>query len=658
MKKQVKTPQGILNQHSDPVEIPHKSSVITKELISILVGFWVLVILMVVEIQRNGTGTLGDLIMRVAVIGGGALVIFLVLQELITSFFPNEVNTSKEENKEKLAGLLKNEEEFDSQLSRSADATVLLNKDGLLDYASLGLNRVLGWRLDRATGKQFLDLVYVDDRKSFEGAMEVILQRKGRTASLDARIKADRGEWKSCEITLTNLLEVKKFSSIILNIREVDTRKRLEQELRFKTLQDPLTTLPSRAIFIERLAQVRDGEGAGIFLIDVDDFKAINDSLGYETGDLLLTQIANRLLQFIGPQDTLSRLSGDEFAILTKGIQHMTQGEVFVRQLVRHLHDPLFVQDREVRLRVSVGVALESLGNTNRELLRYAELALHQAKHSGKHRFEFFHEEMEEDAIRRMEVESELTVAIEKKELELYYQPIVDLKNRELLGFEALVRWQHPTKGLILPGEFIPVAERSGLILGLGDWVLQAAAEQLQKWRENTEMGSKITLSLNVSAWQLDQADFVDRVKEVVDGCMLPPGSLVLELTESVFIDGFSEISRKLKLLQRLGIPLSLDDFGTGYSSLSYLRNMPVSVLKIDRSFVIDIARDPKVTAMVRAIMGLAQILGMTVVAEGIEDEKQMEILRELGCNKGQGYLFAKPLPIAEANKLMLGQKI
>ena len=235
MKKQVKTPQGILNQHSDPVEIPHKSSVITKELISILVGFWVLVILMVVEIQRNGTGTLGDLIMRVAVIGGGALVIFLVLQELITSFFPNEVNTSKEENKEKLAGLLKNEEEFDSQLSRSADATVLLNKDGLLDYASLGLNRVLGWRLDRATGKQFLDLVYVDDR-SFEGAMEVILQRKGRTASLDARI-ARQGGMEELRNYTNKFIGGEKVFKHHFKYQEVDTRKRLEQELRFKTLQ-------------------------------------------------------------------------------------------------------------------------------------------------------------------------------------------------------------------------------------------------------------------------------------------------------------------------------------------------------------------------------------------------------------------------------------
>jgi diguanylate cyclase (GGDEF)-like protein/PAS domain S-box-containing protein len=429
-------------------------------------------------------------------------------------------------------------------------------------------------------------------------------------------------------------------------------RKESEDRLAHQSFHDPLTDLPNRTLFLDRLGQAlarsrRTGHGAAVLFLDLDRFKTINDSLGHELGDELLVAIARRLESVIRPGDTIARFGGDEFTVvceeLPPGRARERAGEIAAR-LSTELADPFVLQGGEIYLGASIGIAVAVTGEERpEELLRDADAAMYHAKEQGRGRFVVFDDAMRARALARHAIETALHRAVERGEFRVFYQPIVSLTHERCVGAEALVRWQHPERGLVTPGEFVPLAEETGLIIGLGSWVLEEAARQAARWQEETS--EPFFVSVNLSARQLAQPDLAEAIASALDAANLEPDRLCLEITESVLMDDADVTLAALERVRALGVRFSIDDFGTGYSSLAYLKRFPVDAVKIDRSFTDGLGIDAGDTAIVSAVIGLSHALGLDVVAEGVETEAQLAELSLLGCDQAQGYLFATPRP-------------
>lgn len=423
-----------------------------------------------------------------------------------------------------------------------------------------------------------------------------------------------------------------------------------KEHFRHAAFHDSLTGLPNRAMFTELLKaeietskRLKDHMFAVLFL-DLDRFKNINDSLGHTHGDLLLVAFAERLERTLRPIDTLARFGGDEFAILLSGMTDTTDAVRVAQRIHDELTQPFVLDKNSAFATASIGIALSSTGYERPEdILRDADTAMYRAKENGKARFEVFDHGMHARAVSRLQLESDLRQAIEQKQFCVYYQPIVSLQTGRLAGFEALVRWNHPRRGLVSPADFIPVAEETGLIVPIGRWVLFEACAQVRQWQIDSASHRSLSLSVNLSARQVAQPDLLEQIKEALETSKLSPHCLKLEITESVVMENAEAAALMFKQLRSLGVQLSIDDFGTGYSSLSYLHRFPLNYLKIDRSFVIRLTTDND-NAIVRTISTLARNLGMEVIAEGIETDEQHRQLKMLGCEYGQGYLFSRPV--------------
>jgi diguanylate cyclase (GGDEF)-like protein/PAS domain S-box-containing protein len=444
--------------------------------------------------------------------------------------------------------------------------------------------------------------------------------------------------------------------------RDITERKRMEEQLVRRTFFDPLTQLPNRGLFLSRLEQLcaeaqrrRDGAASfAVIYLNVDRFQGINESLGHEVGDELLVQIARRLQGCLRDQDTLARLGGDEFALLLEGVRDLADAQRSVDALVAELGAPFAVGRTEVVSTVSIGIALGSGAYERAEhILRDADIALHRAKAQGPGERQIFDSTMRLQAVDRLQVELELRRAIERQELLVYYQPIVDLRARRVCGFESLVRWKHPTKGLVGPDLFMPAAERAGLMEPLGALVLEEVCRQVRSWEERYPGALPLRVSVNLSASQLRSPRLFEEVRRIVEGAGVRGDSIIVELTESAVMVDRAAASRVLAQLRGLGMKLHIDDFGTGYSSLGYLHTLPVDALKIDRSFVARLGSGDSAAEIVRAIVALAQALRLEVVAEGIETREQLAALRAVGCGFAQGFLFAHPLPAEEAERAL-----
>jgi diguanylate cyclase (GGDEF)-like protein len=436
-------------------------------------------------------------------------------------------------------------------------------------------------------------------------------------------------------------------------LQRIDSETRLSYLAQF----DALTGLPNRALLLDRFSQAiaqagRHGKALAVLFIDLDEFKAVNDTLGHAAGDELLKAVAERLRQSVRAGDTVARIAGDEFAVLLAELSRADDAALVAQKIVARLGEPITLGGQEALVTASIGVAtFPNDGQDCEALLAAADAAMYRAKQSGRNMYQFFTADLNVRLRARVQTIAELRRALERGELEVHYQPKFDLARRVPAGAEALLRWRHPLRGLTPPAEFIPVLEESGLIVPAGEWVLEQACRDL---KESLALGlPALPVAVNLSARQFRQQDLAARLRRIVESVGLPPGSIDLEITESQLVQDAEHAIAVMRELREAGIGVAIDDFGTGYSSLSYLTRFPVSALKIDRSFVARSLEEQRAAAIVHAIVDLAHTLGFTVIAEGIETEPQAAFLLDLGCDQGQGYLFARPQPIAQLRELL-----
>jgi diguanylate cyclase (GGDEF)-like protein/PAS domain S-box-containing protein len=533
--------------------------------------------------------------------------------------------------------------------------------EGRCLYISPSVESVLGyprrqWLEDRGLWDRLLNADDADRVVSNEAECA----RSGEKLVQEYRLRAADGRdvWIRDEMTVVtdrNTGEDPLFYGVFLDVSD---RKRMESELERLALYDALTGLPNRALFADRLGHVLARRGretsTAVYFLDVDRFKRINDSLGHAAGDEVLREVAKRLNGVLRPEDTVARFGGDEFTVLCESVGGVLEAVSIADRLQRPLRDPLMAGGAELRLSASIGVALvepNEVGDAQ-HLIEDADAAMYRAKERGGARAELFDSAMRDNAVRALRIEQELQHALERGELRLFLQPGVDLRTGQVIGAEALVRWSHPQRGLIMPDRFLGVAEETGLIVPLGEWVIGESCRQLAEWQSRPET-SQLHLSLNLSARELTHPDVVSNLLGCVRESGIDPRYLTIEVTESTAMADGDSGFRALREFSSEGIRVAIDDFGTGYSSLEQLRRMPVDIVKVDRSFVSGMADDPTDRALVAAVVGMGRALKLAVVAEGVELPEEAEALLELGCHIGQGFLFAKPLPIEAMDELL-----
>jgi diguanylate cyclase (GGDEF)-like protein/PAS domain S-box-containing protein len=546
---------------------------------------------------------------------------------------------------------------FQALVQRSSDAILLIDADTVVQYQSPAVRRLLGVDDEALLGGALLGLVHPEDMPR---ALEAFADVGGTLPAplpLGLRLRRRDGGWRDVEIVIDDLREDENVQGILVTVRDATERKRFERQLRHQAFHDPLTGLANRALLQDRAEQAlrvrdRDRTSLAVVVLDLDDFKTINDSLGHAAGDSLLVAVAERLRGLVRPGDTVSRLGGDEFALLLDGLPSEDVALLVVDRALAHLAEAVVVEGKEVFVTASAGVALATPGQspTTDELLRNADMAMYVAKRGGKGRLDVYEPQMHRAAIKRLELRADLQRALDHKEFALLYQPIISFSTMQVVGVEALVRWQHPQRGLLPPADFLDLSEETGLVLPLGEWVLDAALDQAARWRD---AGRSLTVAINLSQRQLQRPQLEDDLLAALQRSQVDPHMVTLEITETAAMSDPEVTVRTLHRLRALGVRLAIDDFGTGYSSLSWLRQLPLDVVKIDKEFVDGIARRSEDRVLVGAIVGLARNLGLSTVAEGMERPDQLAQVIELGCDFGQGYHFARPMTAEAVGRLI-----
>jgi diguanylate cyclase (GGDEF)-like protein/PAS domain S-box-containing protein len=567
--------------------------------------------------------------------------------------------------KEAELALRQSEEQTRLIIESASQAYVAIDAQGRIIDWNAQAEATFGWSRKEALGEALEDcIIPMADRAAHRaGLARYLATGEGRMVGKRIEVTAlhrDGHEFLA-EMTIWPVAsgDDVHFSALV---HDITLRKELEMQLQHQAFHDSLTGLANRALFRDRVAhalarQARSHGAVSVLFSDLDDFKTVNDSLGHDAGDQLLVAVAERLRAVMRPEDTTARFGGDEFAILLEETDEAGTRRAAER-ILEALRSPFEFHGRQVVMRASIGAAVTSDSGTEPDdLLRQADLAMYTAKTSGKGRFAFYEPRMHEAAVTRMELKGDLEAAIANKDFELHYQPIVDLRSGHVTGVEALIRWGHAERGLVLPTEFIPIAEETGLIVPLGRWVIGEACRQLNAWTAEGRLSSprleRLTMWVNLSARQLQEPEFVQTVADELESSGVPPERLTLEITESGLMADLEQSTATLHRLRALGLRLAIDDFGTGYSSLSYLERLPVEVLKIDRSFTAAIGHGRDVPVLVRSIVKLGQTLHMEVLAEGIETAEQLNRLRAIDCRLGQGFYFSPALPAAEMIELL-----
>jgi diguanylate cyclase (GGDEF)-like protein/PAS domain S-box-containing protein len=541
---------------------------------------------------------------------------------------------------------------FRSLVTSSTDLVLVFGTDGCR-YVSGSVATMVGRAETEMLGDGFEAFVRPEDRADLRAAVahggprEIVFQLLNRS-----------GEWRHLEAHVTDLRGDKAVRGVVLNSRDITERTELEAQLMHQAFHDNLTGLANRALFRDRLDQAlaraeRSDRSLAVLLVDLDGFKQVNDTLGHDAGDRLLQEVAERFNGVVRASDTVARFGGDEFALLLEEIVDQ-EAVTLAQRLLDRLAEPVVVAGREVLLGASVGIVLHTGPGQSEELVRHADVAMYAAKDGGRGRYEIFCPEMSKGVGELLGIEQELREALERGEFSLHYQPEIDLETANIVGAEALLRWHSPTRGPVPPARFIPIAETTGLIVPLGEFVLRQACAQAAAWRSAGLASERFVTWVNVSARQLNGLHKV--VHRALEESGLPPSGLGLEVTETAVVEpgiAGERARAELKLLHEEGVQVAIDDFGTGFSSLGQLRHFPIDMIKVDYSFVQGATHDPKDAAITANLVNLAHALGLVAVAEGIESAQQLTSLKAFGCDLGQGYLFAHPMPAGELNDLL-----
>ncbi|MEH2421461.1 MAG: EAL domain-containing protein [Nostoc sp.] len=625
-------------------------------------------------------------------------------QEIIIEAFEElniameELLTACEELEVTRAAVEKERQRYQDLFEFAPDGYLITDTAGTIQEANHAVATLLGVHQKYLVGKPLIVFIAEQDRHSFSSQMNNLQQLLNWEINLEPRrgtpfpamIKASavynlEGKLVSWRWLLCNISERKQAEQMLhqaydkLEIRvaertaelvktneklliEITERKRAESQLLHLAFHDALTGLPNRTAFMNRLRHALNYSKRhsnyllAVMFIDLDRFKLINDSLGHLNGDQLLLTTASRLELCVRSIDTAARLGGDEFTILLEGIQDVSDAITVAERIQQELALPFELDGQEVFITASIGIALSSIVDYENpeDLLKDADTAMYRAKVLGRAHYELFNSDMYANALAKLQLETDLRRAIERQEFRVYYQPIVSLTEGSILGFEALLRWQHPERGLLNPADFIPLAEETGLIFSIGNWALHEACRQMQAWRVCHHSNLLEKISVNLSLKQFSQPDLIEQIGQILHSTGLDAGTLVLEITESIIGENGDKAIAALLQLREMGIELSIDDFGTGYSSLGRLYNFPISMLKIDRSFVSSIGASSRNLEIIEIILTLANKLGVDVLAEGVETKEQLALLRKLNCEYGQGHFFSVPLNSSAAEALIM----
>jgi diguanylate cyclase (GGDEF)-like protein/PAS domain S-box-containing protein len=544
----------------------------------------------------------------------------------------------------------------------TAIGMAVLSEKGVLLWVNRSLCIFLGYSESELLGSSLNSITRQEDLEMAAAALRTMLEQEKDLLQLEVRHQRRDGEqvW-----ALWNVARYQDPSDeqlyLLLQLQDITERRQSEEKLRHDAFHDPLTGLPNRALFADHVkltiarAKRAPQRHFAILFCDLDRFKVINDSLGHMVGDQLLAEVARRLEKCLREGDTVARVGGDEFTILLEDLNNEAEAEEVANRIQELVSAPILLDGREVYTTMSIGLVTGNGDSRDPEdLLRDADTAMYRAKSLGKARHVIFDNTMHASAINLLQIETDLRKALDKGQFFLQYQPIVSLDDFRVCGFEALIRWQHPERGLVSPLDFIPIAEDTGQILAIGEWALNEACRQMHRWETAYPVSAPLFISVNLSCKQFNHPLLIEQVAEVIKRTRISPRRLKLEITESAVMDNIDSATSMLRQLRDIGVQLAIDDFGTGYSSLSYLHKFPIDTLKIDRSFVTRMAENPENIEIVRTIILLAQVLGMDVIAEGVETKEQLKILRDLKCEYGQGYYFSRPATAPDVEKIII----
>lgn len=552
----------------------------------------------------------------------------------------------------------RSETRFRSLIENSSDIVMIFDLNGRISYQSPSLKRILGYEQDSIIGRSGFSFIHPEDIPTIKEAYEILAANPQGEVMRECRFRHRNGSWRILEGIARFIDDGESgMRGILLNARDINERRNLESKLKHQAFHDPLTNLANRVLFRSRVegALARSAgktSQVAVLFLDLDNFKHINDTHGHEAGDKFLVEFTEILMLCVRAKDATARLGGDEFAILLEG-EHVEQTATIVaRRILETVRQSFQIDKTLFKTGVSIGIALNDTPDlTADDLLRNADVAMYMSKSKGKNCFVAFEDEMRQTLLEQIELEGDLREAVENEQIALNYQPIVSLENAEISGMEALARWHHPTRGFVSPEIFIPIAEQSSLIIQLGRRIMYEACRQSREF--SAKFGKKITVTVNISSKQIQHPGFVGDLADVLLMTGIAPENLILELTEGTMMENTETMLKLLHQIKSLGIRLAVDDFGTGYSSLSYLQQFPIDILKIDRSFVDGIEHSTQKNAVARTIVSLSSALQLATVAEGIETREQNEILRELGCQYGQGYFFARPLTVEQFETIL-----
>ena len=541
----------------------------------------------------------------------------------------------------------------------SRDLTFILSENSTFTYVSPSICHLTEYEAEDILNADPGGFFHVDDLDLINEAIREALAHPGEAVPVpDHRVRHHDLRWLYFEGSAVSMPDVPGVDGVVFNCHDITERKLQEETIYRQANYDALTKLPNRLMFSDRLSLAllrgsREKHYVGLLFLDLDGFKKVNDTLGHSAGDELLKEVAQRLIACVRQDDTISRLGGDEFTVVLPNIRGPLDAEIVATKILERVSEAITLGDNEVYISASIGITIFPDDTEDQEtLIRHADTAMYEAKAAGRRTYRFFTSEMNAAAILKLELETELRAAIEREEFDIRFQPIIELKSEAIVGAEALVRWNHPERGLVSPDLFIPLAEEQGMIVAIGEWVMKAACAQVLRWREDGQ--NELKMAINVSPRQCQEPGFDALVERILNEAELTSDCITLEITESLFIEGSHEDAvTALHNCRSKGSLLSLDDFGTGYSSLSYLKRFPVDVLKIDRAFIMDIVSSAEDKALCQAIIAMAHAFNLKVVGEGVETVEHAQILHDLNCDRAQGYLMSKPLTADEFGEFL-----